>query len=107
MKRMKQYSKKTDLILANVKNEGDRLRNMHQNRGGHHMPINQGGHFIPPNFPGIMSMPKNSMPLPPPMPNQGYPMMMNQMLPPMGNMPGPNMGMMNPNMGGMGKPQGN
>jgi len=117
---MKQYNKKTDLILANAKNEADRARNIHQNRAGHHIPLNQGpyGHFIPHNMPGIMN--KGNMPMvPPPMPNQGYPMMINPIIPPMGpNMPpnmSPNMppnmgGIMNPNMGmnmgGMGKPPG-
>lgn len=99
IKKMKQYSKNTDIILANVKIEGDRLRNMNShNRGQHNMPIPQGpyGHF-PPNI-GIMNMQKGNMPVPPPMPNQ-YPMMMNQMMPPMLNIPN-----LPPPMG---KPQGN
>jgi len=109
MKRMKQYNKKTELIMSNIKNDGDRFRSINHNKGGHQVPLNQGPYGMMigqhPNIPNIMNMPKNNMPMM--VPNQGYPMMMNpNMMPQMGNIPPPNMGgMMNPGMGGLGQPK--
>lgn len=114
MKRMKQYNKKTELIMSNIKNDEVRQRNFNHNKGGHQVPLNQGfgmmmgQHPNIPNIPGIMNMPKNNIPMMAQMQNSGYPMMINPNM--IGNIPPPNMGgMMNPVMGGLGqpKPQGN
>lgn len=107
MKKIKQYDKRVTQIQTNIKNEADRqkgLNNKHSHP--HQIPLHQGGFPMMPPLPhGMMSAPQNKMPMMggshPPMPQPGYPMVLNPQMPQMG-MPNPmglGMGMVNPAMG--------
>lgn len=107
MKKIKQYDKRVSLIQTNIKNEADRQKAMN-NKQAHQIPLHQGGFPMMPPIPhphGMMNAPQGKMQMMggshPPMPQPGYPMVINPQIPQMGipNPMGMGIQMMNPGMG--------